>query len=163
MANSFLQYRQAGAAAREMLIGAAAEAWGADPAALTIEDGVITGAGQEAPLAGFVAAAAEMEAPAEPRLKDASGFRLIGNAKVKRKDSLPKTNGTAMYAMDLDLPGQMVAEISGTAEDGVKIEKVTCAGEPGTPPSAPALANAIAQAGPRVTELPMAAHGVTFA
>ncbi len=109
MANSFLQYRQAGAAAREMLIKAAAQAWNADPASLTLEDGIIKGAGQEAPIADFVAAAAQMEAPAEPRLKDPSEFRLIGNASVKRKDSLPKTNGTAKYAMDLHLPGQMVA------------------------------------------------------
>ncbi|MFY0310640.1 molybdopterin cofactor-binding domain-containing protein [Leisingera sp. D0M16] len=111
MANSFLQYRQAGAAAREMLIKAAAEAWGADASALSIENGTIKGAGQEAPIAEFVGAAAQMEAPAEPRLKDPSEFRLIGNASVKRKDSLPKTNGTAMYAMDLHLPNQMVAVI----------------------------------------------------
>ncbi|WP_027245978.1 xanthine dehydrogenase family protein molybdopterin-binding subunit [Leisingera daeponensis] len=111
MANSFMQYRQAGAAAREMLIQAAAEAWGADAAALTLEDGRITGAGQEAPIADFVAAAAQMEAPAEPRLKDPSEFRLIGNPQVKRKDSLPKTNGTAKFAMDLHLPNQMVAVI----------------------------------------------------
>lgn len=111
MANSFMQYRKAGAAAREMLIKAAAEAWGANAAELTLEDGVIKGAGQEAPLAEFVAAAAQMEAPAEPRLKDPSEFRLIGNASVKRKDSLPKTNGTAMFAMDLHLPNQMVAVI----------------------------------------------------
>lgn len=111
MANSFMQYRQAGAAAREMLIKAAAQAWGADPASLTQEDGLIKGAGRKAPIAEFVAAAAQMEVPAEPRLKDPSEFRLIGNASVKRKDSLPKTNGTAKYAMDLHLPGQMVAVI----------------------------------------------------
>ncbi|KIC15439.1 MULTISPECIES: xanthine dehydrogenase family protein molybdopterin-binding subunit [unclassified Leisingera] len=118
MANSFMQYRQAGAAAREMLIKAAAEAWGADATELTLEDGVIKGAGQEAPLAEFVAATAQMEAPAEPRLKDPSEFRLIGNASVKRKDSLPKTNGTAMYAMDLHLPNQMVAVIIRTPRMG---------------------------------------------
>lgn len=112
MANSFMQYRQAGAAAREMLIKAAAEAWGADAGALSIEDGIIKGAGQEAPIADFVGTAAQMEAPAEPRLKDPSEFRLIGNAKVKRKDSLPKTNGTAKYATDLHLPDQMVAVIA---------------------------------------------------
>ncbi|WP_291730466.1 molybdopterin cofactor-binding domain-containing protein [Leisingera sp. F5] len=112
MANSFMQYRQAGAAAREMLISAAAKDWGADPAGLTIEGGIIKGAGQEAPLAEFVAAAAQMEAPAEPRLKDPAEFRLIGNAAVKRKDSLPKTDGTAKYAMDLHLPGQMVVVIA---------------------------------------------------
>ncbi|MEX0303403.1 MAG: molybdopterin cofactor-binding domain-containing protein [Leisingera sp.] len=112
MANSFMQYRQAGAAAREMLIKAAAETWGADASALSIENGIIKGAGHEALIADFVDAAARMEAPAEPRLKDPSQFRLIGNASVKRKDSLPKTNGTAKYAMDLHLPNQMVAVIT---------------------------------------------------
>ncbi|WP_406644625.1 xanthine dehydrogenase family protein molybdopterin-binding subunit [Aliisedimentitalea scapharcae] len=112
MANSFMQYRQAGAAAREMLIKAAAQAWGADASALTIEDGLIKGAGQQAPIAEFVSAAAQMEAPTEPRLKDPSEFRLIGNASVKRKDSPPKTNGTAKYAMDLHLPNQMVVVIA---------------------------------------------------
>jgi isoquinoline 1-oxidoreductase beta subunit len=42
-------------------------------------------------------------------------------------------------------------------------EAPTGVGEPGTPPAAPALANAIAANGPRVTELPMNTHGVTFA
>jgi isoquinoline 1-oxidoreductase beta subunit len=112
MANSFIQYRQAGAAAREMLLNAAAKAWGADAGALSIEDGMVMGAGQKAPIADFVAAAAQMEAPAEPRLKDPSEFRLIGNASVRRKDSLPKTNGTAKYAMDLHLPNQMVVVIA---------------------------------------------------
>jgi isoquinoline 1-oxidoreductase beta subunit len=112
MANSFLQYRQAGAAAREVLIAAAAKDWGVAPGRLVIEDGIVKGAGRTAPLAGFVAAAAAMEAPAEPRLKDPSDFRLIGNAAVRRKDSPPKTNGTALYAMDLHLPGQMVVVIA---------------------------------------------------
>ena len=44
MANSFMQYRQAGAAAREMLIQAAADAWGVDGASLSIRDGVVEGA-----------------------------------------------------------------------------------------------------------------------
>ncbi len=111
MANSFLQYRQAGAAAREMLINAAAQTWGVDSQALTLENGMISGAGKSEPLAGFVAVAAQMDAPAEPRLKDPSEFRVIGNASVRRKDSPPKTNGTAKYAMDVHLPNQMVAVI----------------------------------------------------
>lgn len=112
MANSFQQYRLAGAAARELLIEAASQAWGVDPQALTLEDGVISGAGHSAPLAEFVADAAQMQAPAEPRLKDPSEFRVIGNAAVRRKDSPPKTNGTAQYAMDVHLPNQMVAVIA---------------------------------------------------
>lgn len=112
MANSFTQYRTAGAAARELLIAAAAQHWGADPAALAIEDGVVQGAGRSAPLAEFVAAAAQMEAPAAPRLKDPSEFRLIGNPEVRRKDSRAKTDGSAVFAMDLHLPDQMVAVIA---------------------------------------------------
>ncbi|WP_372574145.1 xanthine dehydrogenase family protein molybdopterin-binding subunit [Ruegeria jejuensis] len=112
MANSFMQYRQAGAAARDMLLQAAANAWGADVAELSLEDGVIKGAGHEAPLAEFVAAAAGITPAAEPLLKDPSEFKLIGNADVRRKDTPPKINGTAMYAMDLHMDNQMIAVIA---------------------------------------------------
>lgn len=111
MANSWLQYRQAGAAAREMLINAAAQSWGVDASGITIEEGIVKAGDKSAPIAEFVAAAAQLEAPAEPRLKDPSEFRLIGNAAVRRKDSAIKGNGQAMYAMDVHLPNQMVAMI----------------------------------------------------
>ena len=89
MANSFMQYRTAGAAAREMLIAAAAKDWGVDAASLDIEDGMVTGADKSAPLGAFVAVAvaAGMDAPAEPKLKDPSAWKLIGNPNVKRVDS----------------------------------------------------------------------------
>ena len=112
MANSFMQYRQAGAAAREMLIQAAAQAWGVDTASLTIEDGVVSGGGNTASLGDFVAAAAQLTAPAEPRLKQPDEWKLIGNADVRRLDSPAKSNGTAMFAMDVHLPNQMVAMIA---------------------------------------------------
>ncbi|GAA6158422.1 molybdopterin-dependent oxidoreductase [Ruegeria sp. HU-ET01832] len=111
MANSWLQYRQAGAAAREMLINAAAQSWGVDASGITIEEGMVKAGDKSAPIAEFVAAAAQLEAPAEPRLKDPSEFRLIGNAAVRRKDSAIKGNGQAMYAMDVHLPNQLVAMI----------------------------------------------------
>ena len=111
MANSWMQYRQAGAAAREMLIAAAASEWQIDPSAIRIEEGMILAGDRSAPIADFVAAAAELEAPAEPRLKDPSEFRLIGNEAIRRKDSAIKGNGQALYAMDLHLPNQMVTVI----------------------------------------------------
>ncbi|WP_108862174.1 xanthine dehydrogenase family protein molybdopterin-binding subunit [Ruegeria sp. Alg231-54] len=111
MANSWMQYRQAGAAAREMLINAAAQSWGVDASGITIEEGIVTAGDKSAPIAEFVAAASQLEAPAEPRLKDPSEFRLIGNETVRRKDSAIKGNGQAMYAMDVHLPNQMVAMI----------------------------------------------------
>ncbi len=111
MANSWMQYRQAGAAAREMLINAAAQSWGVDASGITIEEGIVKAGDKSAPIAEFVAAASQLEAPAEPRLKDPSEFRLIGNDSVRRKDSAIKGNGQAMYAMDVHLPNQMVAMI----------------------------------------------------
>ena len=112
MANSFMQYRTAGAAAREMLLQAAAQTWGVDASALTLEEGVIKGSGQSAPLGDFVAAAAQLTAPEAPRLKDPSEFRLIGNPDVRRLDSAIKGNGEAKFAIDVFLPDQMIAMIA---------------------------------------------------
>jgi len=66
MANSYMQYRQAGAAVREMFLKAASQEWGVDQSMLTLSNGVISGDGREAPLADFVAAASAMDVPAEP-------------------------------------------------------------------------------------------------
>ena len=121
MANSFLQYRKAGAAAREMLIGAAARAWGVAASRLRIEDGLVTGAGSREPIGAFVAAASRMDAPAEPALKPSSEFRLIGNTEVRRLDSAMKCDGSAQYAMDVHLPDQMVAMIARPERRGATV------------------------------------------
>lgn len=118
MANSFMQYRTAGAAAREMLIKAAAVDWNVDASVLSIEDGVITGGGNTASIGDFVAKAAQLDAPEAPKLKDPSEFRLIGNTKVRRLDSAIKSNGEAKFAMDVYLPNQMVAVIARPARMG---------------------------------------------
>lgn len=121
MANSFMQYRSAGAAARAMLIEAAANEWGVDASTLSIAEGVISGDGKSAPIGDFVAAASQMEAPAEPQLKDAAEFTLIGNPDVRRLDSPIKTNGQAQFAMDLHLPNQMVAMIARPEQRGATV------------------------------------------
>ncbi len=111
LANSYIQYRQAGAAAREMLISAAANMWGVDAGSLSIDDGVISGAGQSAPIADLVSAAAALSPPAEPKLKSPDQFKLIGNPSTARRDNQPKITGSATYAMDIHLEGQVVAVI----------------------------------------------------
>ncbi|MEM8872557.1 MAG: molybdopterin cofactor-binding domain-containing protein, partial [Pseudomonadota bacterium] len=131
MANSFMQYRKAGAAAREMLVQAAADAWGASASELTLQEGVISGAGNSAPLGEFVEAAAALDAPAEPRLKDPSEFRLIGNPDVRRLDSPAKTNGTAMFAMDIQRPNQMIAMIARPEQQRAKALSVDTSGADG--------------------------------
>ncbi|MFK7881068.1 molybdopterin cofactor-binding domain-containing protein [Roseobacter sp.] len=111
MANSYVQYRTAGAAAREMLLSAAAKAWRVDVAELSMSDGLISGVGQQAGIGDFVAEAAALEVPTEPVLKDPSAFRIIGNADVHRMDQNSKIDGSALYAMDLHLDNQMVVVI----------------------------------------------------
>ncbi|PTX56321.1 isoquinoline 1-oxidoreductase beta subunit [Litoreibacter ponti] len=128
MANSFEQYRKAGAAAREMILQAAANDWGADVSTLSLENGVVRGPDAQAPMGDFVAAAAQLEAPAEPRLKDPSEFRLIGNPDVRRLDSAIKGNGEAMFAMDVYLPNQMIAMIARPEQRGAQAVSVDDSG-----------------------------------
>lgn len=118
MANSFMQYRSAGAAARAVLIEAAAQTWGVDAAGLDIVDGQVTGAGKTAPLGDFVVLAATLTPPAEPKLKEPSEFRLIGNPATKRKDSAIKVDGRAKFAMDVHLDNQMVVVLARTPRRG---------------------------------------------
>jgi isoquinoline 1-oxidoreductase beta subunit len=111
MANSFVQYRTAAAATREMLISAAAEAWGVDPRALTLRDRAISGAGNSAGIGTFVAAAAARDVPAEPRLKDPSEWTVIGVDQKARLDTPAKIDGSAQFSMDVQLENQMVVAI----------------------------------------------------
>ena len=101
-----------------MLIAAAAQAWGVEATALDIIDGQVTGAGNSAPLGDFVAAAAEMTPPEAPRLRDPSEWKIIGNPKTRRLDSPAKVNGQAQFAMDVQLPNQMVTMIKRTPQRG---------------------------------------------
>ncbi|MGR3623660.1 molybdopterin cofactor-binding domain-containing protein [Pseudophaeobacter sp.] len=118
MANSWMQYRTAGANAREMLIKAAAQAWGVDAAALDIQAGQISGAGKSAPLGEFVAAASGFAPSETPRLRDPSEWKIIGNPETRRKDSPIKVNGRAQFAMDVQLDNQMVVMIKRTPQRG---------------------------------------------
>lgn len=121
IANSYMQYRQAGAAARTMLIAAAAKEWGVEASELKLEAGVISGAGHSAPFGEFVAGAAQIEVPTEPKLKDPTEFTLIGNAKVKRKDTPSKINGTAKFAMDMQFDNQMVVVVTRMPKRGATV------------------------------------------
>jgi len=118
MANSWMQYRTAGANAREMLIKAAAQAWGVDAAGLDIQEGMVTGGGKSAPLGEFVAAAAEIAPSETPRLRDQSEWKIIGNEATRRLDSSIKVNGQAKFGMDVHLPNQMVVMIKRTPQRG---------------------------------------------
>jgi len=111
IANSFMQYRQAGAAARELLVKAAAETWGVSPDAVTIENGLLKAGNRTAHFGEVAAHAATLTPPAEPMVKSSDRFRLIGKADLPRKDSSAKTDGSAKFAMDLKLPGMLTVTV----------------------------------------------------
>jgi len=111
IANSWMQYRQAGAAAREMLVRAAAEEWGVDASLVELSEGVISSGDKQGAIGDFVQQAALLEPLEEPVLKDSSAFKLIGKNKLPRKDSLAKTNGTAMFAIDVKVPNMVYVTI----------------------------------------------------
>ena len=109
MPNSFMQYRQAAAAAGAVLVEAAANAWGVSAAEITIENGMLTAGANTAHFGEFAAAAAKLTAPEKPTLKDASAFRYIGKDGLPRKDTPGKTTGTATFAIDVKVPGMVYA------------------------------------------------------
>lgn len=112
MANSWDQLRAAGAEARARLIAAAAKKWSADPASITIEKGVVKGAGGSATFGELAQLAQDTEVagPFTPKSPDA--WKLIGADKLPKVDTLPKTNGTATYTIDVKMPDMLTCVIA---------------------------------------------------
>lgn len=123
-ANSWQQLRLAGAAAREMLVEAAARIWRADISTLTAINGGVVHApsGRRMGYGELVAVAATLTPPAEPRLKPPAEFRLIGKAGVKRTDSRTKTDGSAQFGADIRLPGLLTALVARPAVWGARVD-----------------------------------------
>ncbi|WP_417844476.1 molybdopterin cofactor-binding domain-containing protein [Thalassospira sp.] len=118
IANSYMQYREAGAAARDLLIRAAARSWGVDPASIRVEKSVLTSGDKSGHFGEFVAIASTLTPVEKPTVKTPDQFRLIGDATLHRKDNTSKTNGTAQFAMDVNLPGMVYAAIQRSPKFG---------------------------------------------
>jgi isoquinoline 1-oxidoreductase beta subunit len=123
MANSWLQYRRAGAAARAMLVQAAATRWAVAPGALTVKNGVITDAasGRSAPFGDLLTDAAKVQPPQSPALKNPKDFTLIGTDRVGRKDGGAKSTGTARYTQDVHMPNMLVAMVEHSPRFGGRV------------------------------------------
>ena len=106
--------RQGGAAARMMLMQAAADEWKVPIGELTVSDGVIAHAASKRSTSyGKVADAAAKLAPPDPKsikLKDAKDWKIAGKA-LKRLDTDDKLDGSKVYAIDVNLPGMLCAAI----------------------------------------------------
>src|SRR2546430_4486415 len=118
----FEQYRNAGAAARAMLIAAAAQQWNADPVTLRTESGVVLDDTNRKLTYGQLAeAAAKMSPPANITLKDSKAFKLIGTP-VKRLDTPEKINGKAVFGIDVKNPGVLTAVVCRAPGFGAKVK-----------------------------------------
>jgi isoquinoline 1-oxidoreductase subunit beta len=109
MLSSYLRYRQAGAAARQMLIAAAAQSWGVPAADITVEKGVLKAGNRTATFGELAEAAAAMPLPATVTLKDRKDWALIGNEAHRRMDSVEKANGQQQFTIDLKMDGMLTA------------------------------------------------------
>jgi isoquinoline 1-oxidoreductase beta subunit len=116
--------RQGGAAARVMLLQAAANEWGVPVAEVTVANGVITHAGSGRSTSyGKVAAAAAKLTPPDARtikLKDPRSWKIAGKP-MPRVDTAPKLDGSHVYAIDFKLPGMLNAAIKDCPVYGDKV------------------------------------------
>ncbi len=113
--------RQGGAAAKAMLIQAAANRWGVDAAACSSANSVVTGpAGQTATYGDLAPEAAALEPPAEVTLKPQSEWKLIGQP-VARLDTLGKVDGSQVYSIDHRMEGMLNAAIRRAPVKGAKV------------------------------------------
>lgn len=122
IANSFDQYRRAGAAAREMLVAAAAFAWGVSASEVSISEGRINGpGGRQAGMGDFADAAARLKPPATPALKRPGEWTLIGR-NFPRVEIPAKASGSpGMFGMDVQMPDMLVATVARPPRFGARL------------------------------------------
>lgn len=116
--------RRGGAAARMMLLQAAANEWNVPVGELQVADGVITHAGSGRRTSyGKVAAAAAKLTPPDPKsikLKDPKSWKIAGKP-LRRLDTADKLNGQKVYGLDLRLPGMLHATVKDCPVYGGKL------------------------------------------
>ncbi len=105
--------RRAGAAAREMLLAAAAARWSVPRSDLVAANGTVThgSSGRRASYGSLTQAASKQTVPTDVALKPASAWKVLGR-RMKRLDSLPKVTGRAQFGLDVRVPGMLVAVVA---------------------------------------------------
>src|SRR4051812_37778251 len=125
MRGAWQPLRQAGAAARTMLVAAAAKRWIVDPASCRAQRGEVLHAstGRSATYGDLAASAARMPVPENVALKRPEDFKLIGT-QAKRLDTPAKVNGTAVYGIDARPPGVKIATLAQSPVFGGRVKRV---------------------------------------
>lgn len=125
MRGAWKPLREAGAAARVMLVAAAAKRWGVEPASCRAENGQVVHAasGRRLSYGDLAAEAASLPVPTAVPLKPSGAFRLIGTP-AKRLDAAGKVNGAAVYGIDARPPGLKFATFAQCPVFGGRLKHV---------------------------------------
>ena len=123
VASEWERLRRVGAAAREMLISAAAATFAADRSECRAENGAVihVPTGRRLTYGQLVEKASEMEPPKDVALKQPKDFKLIGKP-TRRLDTPEKTDGSALFGLDVSIPGMLTALIARSPVFGGKLK-----------------------------------------
>lgn len=126
IANSWDELRMAGAAARAMLVATAAARWNVPAGEVTVAKGVVSHAASNRRFTfGELAVdAAKLPVPQKVALKAAKDYTLIGKPGLHRLDHASKTDGSAIFAMDIRRPGQVTAVLARSPRFGGTVKSV---------------------------------------
>ncbi|MEQ1670353.1 MAG: xanthine dehydrogenase family protein molybdopterin-binding subunit, partial [Hyphomicrobium sp.] len=110
LANSYEQYRLAGATAKAMIVAAAARKWSVKASDVKVSKGIVSSGDKSAKLGDLAVLAAAESIPDKPALKDPKDFVYIGKS-FPRVDSKAKSTGTAKFTIDQQTDDMLVATI----------------------------------------------------
>lgn len=125
----FMPLRMAGAQARKVLLDAVADKWKVPVAELTTDKSTIVHkkSGKRisyGEVVAFATVPAEPPKVTEADLKKPSQFKLIGRKDIGRSDVPAKSNGTAQYGIDVQVPGMVYASVLQSPMEGAKPKDV---------------------------------------
>ena len=114
---------RAGAAAREMLVAAAAKKWNVEPSACSTKDSMVVhkASGKKIGYGALAEEAAKLPVPANPKRKDAKDYKFIGKP-IKRIDSKDKVSGRAGFGIDVRRPAMLHAVVARCPVFGGKVK-----------------------------------------
>jgi isoquinoline 1-oxidoreductase beta subunit len=121
-ASEWERYRKVGAAARMLLVSAAAQRWNVSPDSCEAKNGFVIhkATSKKASYGSLAEAAAKLPVPQKVDLKQPEEFSLIGKPK-HRLDTPLKANGTAEFGLDVKIPGMLTALVARPPVFGGKV------------------------------------------
>lgn len=122
---AWLPVRRVGAAARMMLVSAAAQTWGVEVGECKAEQGSVVHAasGRRLRYGQLAARAAQLPVPTQIPLKDRAQFQKIGGNQ-KRLDGPEKVNGSGRFGIDVQLPAMSVATVAASPVPGGRVKSL---------------------------------------